>query len=73
MIYQLNLMAGDGQEITSVKHRDPVDGQLFITVSTVEFTLNVDPREYFPKPLWVAGSVIAFDGGRGTRLLLTER
>ena len=70
-MYQLNLLAGDGQEITTVKHRDPVNGQLFITVSAAEFVLNVDPREYFPTPLWTAGGVIAFNGGKGTRLLLT--
>ncbi len=37
-----------------------------------QFTVDIDPSVYFPKPLWVAGSVIAFDGGRGTRLLLTR-
>ena len=53
--YQLNLLAKDGQEI-----------EKFIPI-----ILNSDPREYFPEPLWVAGGVTAFDGGRGTRLLLT--
>ena len=54
--YQLNLLTGDGQEI-----------EKFIPI-----ILNVDPREYFPEPLWVAGGITAFDGGRGTRLLLTR-
>ena len=70
-MFQLNLLAGDGQEITSVKHRDPINGKNFITVPSPEFTLQHDPRDYFPEPLWAAGSVIAFDSGRGTRLLLT--
>lgn len=65
-MYQLNLLAGDGQEITQIKHRGKPP------VSTVGFVLTVDPRLYFPEPLWVAGGVIAFDSGKGTRLLLTS-
>ena len=56
MIYQLNLLSGDGQEI-----------EKFTPVK-----LNIDPSIYFPVPLWVAGGVTAFDGGRDTRLLLTS-
>lgn len=54
-IYQLDLLTGDGQVVTKF----------------TPLTLPIDPSEYFPKPLWVAGGVTAFDGGRGTRLLLT--
>lgn len=69
--HQLTLMSGDGQEIDTVKHRDPLNKKLWVTVSSIQFTLNIDPSPYFGTPLWVAGSVTAFDSGRGTRLLLT--
>lgn len=69
--FQLNLLAGDGQEITQLQHRDPLNGTKWIKIPMSGFILVVDPREYFPEPLWIAGGVIAFDGGKGTRLLLT--
>lgn len=70
-LHQLTLMSGDGQEIDTVKHRNPLNKKLWVDVSSAQFTLNVDPLPYLGEPIWVAGSVTAFDSGRGTRLLLT--